>query len=587
MSIPRPPLLARFVQRILTVAILGMVSMIAAQPSAGARRPAAASEPDPALEQLRERMAALRRMMTELQEQLDALDPSRSTEAQESGAPPETPEKSKTPIAAESPRSGLGLYSSIAGGGPDWRGGGGQLSSSVKIGGYGSFRYEANNIDAGPRIGNLPRLRRGFDSFDFRRFVFTIDAAPIERLRFYTEIEFERLSKIEIERNAIPENRGRLGRDRAGTRFIQEVEGTSGGEIAVEQAWVQYDFSKSIAARIGVILPPVGRFNAQHDDDRWDLPRRPLVDRGGPVLPVKSAWSELGAGVVGQFPLGSASFDYQFYVVNGVQLDFTLEQVAVLREGRNLLEVEPEISFTSGAFNGTNTANAFTWRAAVTPRVGHQIGFSGYHGEYTPDYLIEDGWVNTFAFDGITTLGNFVIEGEYVHTRFGNMDAVLSDIALQLVDATAKTLSSETASLEIEIEGSFKGPFTRSRRGFWVDFKYGFWPRWLDRTFLGRDLENPRLVPIFRFERIWFDDNLKEFDFQDGRITQVLREDLAQQRTSLGLAYRPTPALVFTAAWEHNRRLSGSELIFPRPVGVDPLPDRSFDTLILGTAFGF
>ena len=484
-------------------------------------------------------------------------------------------------------RTDKGLYQGLAAGAPESRYGRGLFSDHVKIGGYGSFRYEANNIGLGPQVGDLPRLSRSHNGFDFRRFVMTLDAAPFKKLRFYTEIEFERLNEIEIERNAIPENLGRAGRVRRGTRFIQEVEGTSGGAIAMEQAWAQYDFNDNFGARFGVILPPLGRFNGLHDDDYWDLPRRPLVSRGGPAIPTESAWREVGGGLVFNKPIGNGYLDGQFYLVNGVQLDFTIEEVASLREGRNLLELEPELSFSSGAFDGSQTADAAAWRLAVSPSLGQEFALSGYHGRYTPDYLIEHGQINAIAFDGKATMGSFEIEGEYVYTHFGRFREVLGDIGLQMVDAAAKTSSSETADLESELEGGFKGPFTNSRRGFWVDFKYRASPKWMQDSFLGNDFEDPQLIPIVRWERIWFDDFLTGFDFSGGELTRFETENLQQERVSFGLAYRPVTSVVFTTAWEHNRRVTGSQLIFPRPLGTDPLGDKSFDTVILGATFGF
>ena len=505
----------------------------------------------------------------------------------ERSAQASSPEAEKESSLPGQGYSDKGLYQGLAAGAPESRYGRSLFSDSVKIGGYGSFRYEANNIALGPQVGDLPRLRRGHNGFDFRRFVMTLDAAPFKRLRFYTEIEFERLNEIEIERNAIPENRGRADRVRRGTRFIQEVEGTSGGAIAMEQAWAQFDFSDNFGARFGVILPPLGRFNVLHDDDYWDLPRRPLVSRGGPVIPTKSAWREVGGGLIFNKPIGNGYLDGQFYVVNGVQLDFAIEQVASLREGRNLLELEPELAFSSGAFDGSQTADAAVWRMAISPSLGQEFAVSGYHGRYTPDYLIEHGQINAIAFDGKATIGNFELEGEYVYSHFGRFREVLGDIGLQMVDAVAKTSSSETADLESEVEGGFKGPFTNSRRGFWVDFKYRARPKWMQDSFLGNDFEDPQLIPILRWERIWFDDFLTGFDFAGGEITRFETENLQQERVSFGLAYRPVTSVVFTAAWEHNRRVSGSQLIFPRPVGTDPLPDKSFDSLILGGTFGF
>ena len=58
--------------------------------------------------------------------------------------------------------------------------------------------------------------------------------------------------------------------------------------------------------RTGGVLVPVGRFNINHDDNRWDLPRRSLIDRGVPVLPSTAAWDELGAGFNGDIPLSDS-----------------------------------------------------------------------------------------------------------------------------------------------------------------------------------------------------------------------------------------------------------------------------------------
>ena len=552
-------------------------------------------------------MAALRAQLAAVQRRLDGLaGDSSSIEAgatpapspalsmiqgtdglsASSASPGNSSDTAREETSQQTESNGQGLYPSQSKK-PDAAGslGGVSLGNKVQVGGYGSFRYEANNIPPAAQIGSLPRAPRGYNSFDFRRFVLTLDASPTSRLHFYTEIEFERLSEIEIERTALPENRG--NRNRAGVRFIQEVEGQSGSELAMEQAWVQYDFSNALSARMGVILPPVGRFNINHDDDAWDIARRSLVDRGGPVLPVKSAWSELGAGLLGNVPVGDGYLDYQFYVVNGATLDFTLEEVVSLREGRNLVELEPEIAFSSGAFNGTNTADAYTWRLAIAPRLGHEIAISGYHGEYTPDYLSVDSWIHTLGVDGKTSLGNFEIEGEFIYTDFGRLERVLGDLALQAVDASAKTTSAETAALETEVEAEFAGPLTNQRYGYWVDFKYRFWPEALSKTFLGEGFEDPQLIPIFRLERIWFNDFVRSFDFSGGVITDLTMETLSQQRTTLGLTYRPTPSVGFTLAWEYNRRMQGSTLIFPSTLGLGRLPEKTFNTLVIGTAFGF
>ena len=195
--------------------------------------------------------------------------------------------------------------------------------------------------------------------------------------------------------------------------------------------------------------------------------------------------------------------------------------------------------------------------------------------------------INSLGLDGKLTLGRFEAEGEFIYTDFGRMEAVLADIARQAVDSAAETSSAETASLETELEAEFAGPFTNQRYGYWVDLKYRFWPRFLSQTFLGRGFENPQLIPIVRLERIWFNDFVNEFSFAGGGVTDFDKENLVQQRISLGLTYRPTVSVSFAAAYEHNQRIQGSTLIFPRVLGLGRVPDKAYDALVLGTSFGF
>src|SRR5204862_1279562 len=116
------------------------------------------------------------------------------------------------------------------------------------------------------------------------------------RFRIYTELEFERFRKVELQSNVVQEN--------GGLSVEQTVEGTTHSEISLEQAWFQLEFKDYIRLQGGAVLVPVGRFNLNHDDNQWNLPRRSLVDREVPVLPVEAAWDELGMGLNGDVNLG-------------------------------------------------------------------------------------------------------------------------------------------------------------------------------------------------------------------------------------------------------------------------------------------
>jgi len=221
------------------------------------------------------------------------------------------------------------------------------VTSHVNIGAYGSMRYEASNID------------EAHSTFTFRRFVLTADANIAPRLKAAMELEFERFRELELEKKTETAD--------GGLTVEQTVEGTNESEIALEQAWLQYDFTDWIGMRAGGILVPLGRFNLNHDDNKWDLPRRSLVDRGSPVLPSTAAWSELGAGFLGTVPVGERSnVDYQLYVVNGVALDVEFEQIIQTRSPEPAKQIiEAKVEPKTGTF-GTDVKEGKAVTGEVT-----------------------------------------------------------------------------------------------------------------------------------------------------------------------------------------------------------------------------
>jgi hypothetical protein len=77
-------------------------------------------------------------------------------------------------------------------------------------------------------------------------------------------------------------------------------------------------------------------------------------------------------------------------------------------------------------------------------------------------------------------------------------------------------------------------------------------------------------------------DAIEEVAIENGEIERGDAETLRQERTTLGLAYRPLQSVVFSVAVEFNRRLEGSVLLFPRG-----FPERRYTSILAGMAFGF
>lgn len=426
----------------------------------------------------------------------------------------------------------------------------------VDVGGYGSFRLDGSDAGGDPA------------SFTLRRFVVTTDAHLFGRFQVYSELEYERLSEIEVGRGA--------ERTEGGLKFEQELEGTNGSEIALEQAWGQWNVSPAFGVRFGAVLPPVGRFNLYHDDNLWNFARRPLIDRNAQVLPGRAAWTEMGLGVVGSTFLPSGvRLGWQAYLLNGTTLDFAVEQKVQTRDPkRDKLELEAVVSPRSGAFDGSNTADALAGRFEISPALGSEYAISGYVGRYTPAWVEgADETVTTLGIDGRQQLGGFYLEGEALYTRYGGVDNVLRAFARAVGDQASETTSEETAGLESEIEIELTGLADR-RYGFWLDAG-----RPIPLSGL-RGLPDATLVPVVRYERVWLDGDLEALDFANGVVTTATRTDRSQDRLSLGLAFRPIPQAVFQLAYERSHAYDGA-LIFPTAEA------STVNGFSLGLAIGF
>src|SRR5216684_3317248 len=308
-----------------TIAAVLLGSMLLA-PAPGAR---AAS-----MEELEQKLKGLEEQMRTLKEQME----------QTKSAPPPTAPAAQAPATPVPVAPGAtSLYEALAAARPS-------VLSDFRLGGYLSSRFEASDLK------NLN------NTFTFRRFVLSGDATIAEKFRAYVELELERFTELEVERKTVSEN-GQQG-------FSQSIEGSNNSEVSLEQAWMQFELAKWLRFRMGNILVPVGRFNINHDDNLWNLPRRSLVDRGVPVLPSTAAWDEAGVGFVGKTPVGeSGLLDYQFYVVNGVSLDAEVEHASQsIENARGKLEAEVELRPATGTFaNDLKSAKSLTGRLAFSP----------------------------------------------------------------------------------------------------------------------------------------------------------------------------------------------------------------------------
>ena len=497
-------------------------------------------------EEIEQKLKALQEQVNDLKKQLEQ---SNKTQAPVTQAPPPLPAAVQPVAQVTTVPAAPPLVSR-----PSWL-------SDFKLGGYGSTRFEAND------------LNKFSDTFTFRRFVLTGDATIAERLRSVVEIEFERLTELEVERRQ-PVEGGQRG-------FSQSIEGSDKSEVSLEQAWMQFALADWLRFRAGMMLVPLGRFNINHDDNRWDLPRRSLVDRGVPVLPVKSAWSEVGMGFQGDIPTQRfGKFSYQVYVMNGVTLDSSLETVA---RASGELETEVEIQPRRGTANlDVKRDKAGAFRLAWSPTLETEIATSVYYGRYTPDFLPSEALWGV-GVDGKATFGPFEVEGEYIVTKYNGITRVARGFANAVLE---RQLEAGTAPLNTVVDFELAG-LASTKQGYWLDLRYRFFPDVLRNSIFGWKFENPQFIVTARMEQVWLDGLVQQADFTGGELTKLTQENRFVDRATLGLAYRPVPLVVFQLAFERtwtnkNKSLAAVTNFLPA--------QRTEDTanaFLFGVAFGF
>lgn len=152
-----------------------------------------------------------------------------------------------------------------------------ETEERTTVGGYGEVHYTNRSGPNSP--GNI----------SLARFVVYLGHQFSDRIAFRSELEIED-AKVEG--------------------------GEDGGEVALEQAYLDYTLSDRVALRAGLVLVPVGIVNELHEPPTFNGVERPGFDHD--VLP--TTWRELGLGAVGTLPL-AGGLAYRVYLLNGLTAD--------------------------------------------------------------------------------------------------------------------------------------------------------------------------------------------------------------------------------------------------------------------------
>jgi hypothetical protein len=238
-------------------------------------------------------------------------------------------------------------------------------AGQISVGGY---------VEGNTNYFSEDGVSEGF-SMELRRFNIFIFSPVAQRLRFFAELEFEH--------------------------------GTE--EIALETAQLDFLITPLVGLRAGILLPPIGGFNQNHDSPRWEFVDRPLVSTQ--IIP--ATLSEVGFGVFGRRSLGSRTgVTYDAYLTNGLG-----EGILLNEEGRTSLPAgKSEEQFAED----NNGSPAFSARVAAQRRGIGELGVSYYGGAY--NRFREEGTkvderrnVSLAALDFSSEIGRLDIRGEVAH----------------------------------------------------------------------------------------------------------------------------------------------------------------------------
>lgn len=192
-------------------------------------------------------------------------------------------------------------------------------------------------------------------------------------------------------------------------RFLAELEFEHGTQkIGMETAQLDLRVDPAFVLRAGILLPPIGAFNVNHDSPRWNFIDRPIVSTE--VLPATLA--EVGFGVNGRLAPRGLALTYDLYLTNGLG-----DGVILNASGRTrLADGKRDEQFAED----NNGSPAVSGRVALQHERAGEFGVSFYSAVYN-SFVVEGEQVEprrglrVLALDGQTTLGAVEVRGEIAH----------------------------------------------------------------------------------------------------------------------------------------------------------------------------
>ncbi len=335
-------------------------------------------------------------------------------------------------------------------------------TAQLSIGGYGEATYSYNFYsDAWNRYKNPANFKGDSHSrVDLPHVVIYLGYDFGHGWSMGSEIEFEHggvEAAVEME-------------DDEGGEYESEIE--RGGEVALEQFWLQKSFCREFNIRAGHIVVPVGGTNSSHEPNQFFGVFRPEGD--ATIIP--STWHQTGISLWGQ----TRSWKYQLLLIPGLDSD---------RFGR-----DNWVGSASGSPYEFKIANSIAGAARVdwTGVKGLRLGLSGYAGNTFSNTLAQPseqwsdvkGTLAIGAFDFRYQGYNILVRGGVIYGHLSDADRITAFNKKMRADSPSpKTnVASEAISVGIEAGYNIFGPLKVQRQQLYVFGRYDYYDTMMSTT---------------------------------------------------------------------------------------------------------
>ncbi|MGM9713521.1 MAG: hypothetical protein ACI3Y5_05315 [Prevotella sp.] len=307
-----------------------------------------------------------------------------------------------------------------------------------------------------------------------------------------------------------------------GGEWEQEIE--KGGEVELEQFWIQKTFCKELNVRAGHIIVPVGLLNAHHEPLNFFTVHRPEGE--ATILP--STWHDTGISVWGR----AGDFRYEAMVVAGLDA-FLFNRENWIQNG-------------AGSASEFKVANKYGFAARIdnyTVR-GLRIGLSGYYGRAMhnsfPHDLEGDKYTSEGVNEGPKQYDNIkgtvaVGSADFTFKRFnwivqGNIDyGYVSDAAT--ISSIKRNLTANNAPYE-------KTPVGKNALAYGIEAGYDIFSQCRRMRADGQ-----RMYVFGRYE--YYNPYIPSAEQQRYEYT-------AKTHVAAGINWMPVPQIVVKAEWSRR-----------------------------------